>query len=85
MQQCQVRVFVPSFDPNECCLKNGLQSEGLNPGPLGHDQTTATCLKQKCVLNRPLKREIDHWNLCNSAYFIFRKKVFLDNYVGLFF
>ncbi len=38
MQQCQVRVFhhfFPSFDPNEWCLKNGLHSGGLNPGPLG--------------------------------------------------
>jgi hypothetical protein len=39
MQQWQVRVFhkrVPSFDPHEWCLKNGLHSGGLNPGPLGH-------------------------------------------------
>ncbi len=27
-------IFVPSFDPNEWCLKNGLHSGGLNPGPL---------------------------------------------------
>jgi hypothetical protein len=25
-------IFVPSFDPNEWCLKNGFHSEGLNPG-----------------------------------------------------
>jgi hypothetical protein len=46
MQQCQVRVFpqifVPSFDPNEWCLKNGLRSGGLNPGPLGHESSALT-------------------------------------------
>ncbi len=31
--------FVPSFDPNEWCLINGLHSGGLNPGPLGHEPT----------------------------------------------
>jgi hypothetical protein len=35
-------IFVPSFDPNEWCLKNGLHSEGLNPGPLGHESTALT-------------------------------------------
>jgi hypothetical protein len=49
MQQCQVRVFHNlSFYPNEWCLKNGLHSGGVNPGPLGHESyalTTATCLK----------------------------------------
>jgi hypothetical protein len=36
MQQCQVNfhlIFAPGFDPNEWCLKNGLLSGGLNPGP----------------------------------------------------
>jgi hypothetical protein len=46
MQQCQDRVFpqfvVPSFDPNEWCLKNGLHSGGLNPGPLGHESSALT-------------------------------------------
>jgi hypothetical protein len=46
MQQCQVRVFpqifVSSFDPNEWCLKNGLHSGGLNPGPLGHESSALT-------------------------------------------
>jgi hypothetical protein len=45
MQQCQVRVFhnfVPNFDPNEWCLKNGLHSGGLNPGPLGHESSALT-------------------------------------------
>ena len=46
MQQCQVRVFpqffVPSFDPNEWCLKNGLHSGGLNPGPLGREYSALT-------------------------------------------
>ena len=31
--------IVPSFDPNEWCLKNGLHSWGLNPGPLGHESS----------------------------------------------
>jgi hypothetical protein len=34
--------FVPSFDPNEWRLKNGLHSGGLNPGPLGHESSTLT-------------------------------------------
>jgi hypothetical protein len=46
MQQCQVSVFStifgPSFDPNEWCLKNGLHSGGLNPGPLGHESSALT-------------------------------------------
>ncbi len=45
MQQCQVRVFhnfVPSFDPNEWCLNNGLHSGGLNPGPLCHESSALT-------------------------------------------
>ncbi len=35
-------IFVPSFDPNESCLKNGLHSGGLNPGPLGHESSALT-------------------------------------------
>ncbi len=35
-------IFVPSFDPNEWCLKNGLHSWGLNPGPLGHESSALT-------------------------------------------
>jgi hypothetical protein len=46
MQQSQVRVFstsfVPSFHPNDWCLKNGLHSGGLNPGPLGHEFSALT-------------------------------------------
>jgi hypothetical protein len=46
MQQCQVRVFhkyfFKAFDPNEWCLKNGLHSWGLNPGPLGHESSALT-------------------------------------------
>jgi hypothetical protein len=37
MQQCQFQV--PSFDPNEWCLKNGLHSGGLIPGPLSHESS----------------------------------------------
>ena len=42
------------FDPNEWCLKNGLHSGGLNPGPLGHESsalTTRPRLLQKYNLN----------------------------------
>jgi hypothetical protein len=35
-------IFVPSFDPNEWCLENGLHSGGLNPGPLGHESSALT-------------------------------------------
>ena len=35
-------IFVPSFDPNEWYLKNGLHSGGLNPGPLGHESSALT-------------------------------------------
>jgi hypothetical protein len=34
--------FVPNFDPNEWCLKNGLRSGCLNPGPLGHESSALT-------------------------------------------
>jgi len=34
--------IVPSFDPNEWCLKNGLHSGDLNPGPLGHESFALT-------------------------------------------
>jgi hypothetical protein len=34
--------FVPSFGPNEWCLKNGLHSVGLDPGPLGHESAALT-------------------------------------------
>jgi hypothetical protein len=45
MQQCQVRVFhnfCSSYDPNEWCLKNGLNSGGLSPGHLGHESSALT-------------------------------------------
>ncbi len=35
-------IFVPSFDPNDWCLKNGLHSGSLNPGPLGHESSALT-------------------------------------------
>ena len=35
-------IFVPSFDPNEWCLKNGLHSGGLNPGPLSLESSALT-------------------------------------------
>jgi hypothetical protein len=34
--------LVPSFDPNEWCLKNELHSGGLSPGPLGHESSALT-------------------------------------------
>ena len=45
MQQCQVNfhlIFAPGFDPDEWCLKNGLLSGGLNPGPLSHEPSAFT-------------------------------------------
>jgi hypothetical protein len=46
MQQCQVNIstlfLLQAFDPNEWCLKNGLLSGGLNPGPLGHESSALT-------------------------------------------
>ena len=35
-------IFVPSFDPNEWCLKNGLHSGGLKKGPVGHESSALT-------------------------------------------
>ena len=32
-------IFVPSFDPNEWSVKNGLHSGGLNPGPRSHESS----------------------------------------------
>ncbi len=46
-------IFVPSFDPNEWCLKSGLHSGGLNPGPLGHEPSALTTRPQ--LLARGLK------------------------------
>ncbi len=46
MQQCQVRVFhnflFQAFDPNKWCLKNGIHSGVLNPGPLTHESSALT-------------------------------------------
>ena len=35
-------IFVPSFDTNEYCLKNGLHSGGLNPQPFSHESSAWT-------------------------------------------
>jgi hypothetical protein len=35
-------IVVPSFDPNEWCLKNGLHCVDLNPGPLGLECSALT-------------------------------------------
>ncbi len=32
----------PPFDPDECCLKNGLLSWGLNPQPLSDESSAIT-------------------------------------------
>jgi len=32
-------ILFPWFDPNEWCMKNGLLSGGLNPGPLDHESS----------------------------------------------
>ncbi len=42
MQQLELEFstnYIPGFDPNEWCMKNGLHSGGLNPGPLGHESS----------------------------------------------
>ncbi len=48
-------IFVPSFDPNEWCLKNGLHSlnsGGLNPGPQGHESSALTTRPRLLALVR---------------------------------
>jgi hypothetical protein len=47
-------IFVPSLDPNEWCLKNGLHSGGLNPGPLGHESSALTTRPQLLALEMGL-------------------------------
>ncbi len=50
-------IFVPSFDPNEWCLKNGLHSGCLNPGPLSLESSALTtrprllALRWLCLIN----------------------------------
>ncbi len=60
--------FFPWFDPKEWCMKNGLHSGGLNPGPLGHE---SSALPQ------------DHGYSLNSKYFYFlwiRTTFVINNY-----
>ncbi len=45
-------IFVPSFDPNEWCLKNGLHSQGLNPGPLSHLSSALTTRPRLLAFNK---------------------------------
>ncbi len=45
-------IFVPSFDPNEWCLKNGLHSGDLIPGPLGHESSALTTRPRLLASNR---------------------------------
>jgi hypothetical protein len=45
-------IFGPSFDPNEWCLKNGLHSGGLNPGPLGHESSALTTRPRLLTYNQ---------------------------------
>ena len=35
-------IFVPSFDPNEWCLKNGLHNGGLNSQPFSYQSSALT-------------------------------------------
>ena len=54
-------IFVPSFDPNEWCLKNGLHSGGLNPGPLGHESSALTTRPRLLALRHTyLAKEFNH-------------------------
>ncbi len=53
------------FDPNEWCLKNGLQSGGLNSGPLCHESSALTTRPQLLVLEYCYKRK---------KYILFKKK-----------
>ena len=55
-------IFVPSFDPNEWCLINGLHSGGLNPGPLGHESSALTT-RPRLLAQR---KEVKSW-LYNSC------------------
>ncbi len=36
--------FLPCFDPNEWCLKNGLRNGELNPQPLSHESSALTTI-----------------------------------------
>jgi hypothetical protein len=64
-------IFVPSFDPYEWCLKNGLQSGGLNPGPLGHESSALTTrtrlLTYLDVIVCGIIINIIKWGLFNEA------------------
>ncbi len=60
-------IFVPSFDPNEWCLKNGLHSGGLNPGPLGHESSALPTrprllVKKKFAWKGLKKKRYTKWN-----------------------
>ncbi len=48
--------FVPSFDPNEWCLKNGLHSGGWNPGHLGHESSVLTTRPRLLATNQQIPK-----------------------------
>jgi hypothetical protein len=56
-------IFVPSFDPNEWCLKNGLHSGVLNPGPLDHESSALTTRPQLLALPLLLRWLLFCWTL----------------------
>ncbi len=43
-------IFVPSFDPNEWCLKNSLYSGGLNPEALSHESSALSTRPRQLAL-----------------------------------
>ena len=45
-------IFVPSFDPNEWCLKNGFHNGGLNSRPLGHESSALTTRPRLLALKK---------------------------------
>jgi hypothetical protein len=57
-------MFVPSFDPNEWCLKNGLHSGGLIPGPLGHESSALTTRPWLLALTGILLKACNTFELC---------------------
>ncbi len=64
-------IFVPSFDPNEWCLKNGLHSGGLNPGPLGHESSALTTRPRLLTYDWSLFNYLEKNNLSVQRNFLF--------------
>jgi hypothetical protein len=49
----------PWFDPNEWCMKNGLLSRGLNPGPLSHESSALPQDHGYSPLSRQVLKKFD--------------------------